>query len=187
MNETASGIVAAAEGGQRKARVRRMRIAASIAAACMLAAGGALATSGSAYADPGEAFLPIVNATTGQCLEDLGNGNGDGGVATGPSDGSSNQQWPVDVFGPDGYGGSVTAFKNAATGECLENISYSGGYYNLFTAPCDGSINQQWDNFPFGSAYLYYNEGSHLCLESNQEGYAYAQTCNIYHWQFWTS
>jgi hypothetical protein len=193
MNETAIGAaaagaaVSAGPSGQKKARVRRARRAASVVAVCVLATGGALALSAPAYALAGVPYPPLVNAVSGQCLQDDGNGNGDGYVATASCDGSTSQQWVVTVYGSDGQGNTITSFQDAATGECLENDSYGGGYGNLFTAPCTGSNAQQWDNIQDGDYYFYYNEQSGLCLESDQVGYAYGQVCNPADWQYWES
>jgi hypothetical protein len=176
----------AGPSGRNKTRARRLRrAAAALAAVCALSGGAALALAGPASAAAGQ-FVTIINGVTGQCLQNV-----NGVVSTQPCDGSSNQVWYVSggQTGDNPY--STFGFQSLASPvyqpPLLTSDSSYGYYGNLSIQPDDLGADQLWDDYPSGSALgdQLENAQTGLCLESDQYGNAYAQQCNVNHWQYW--
>lgn len=164
----------------RTRRVRRVRraLGGSLAATAM-AAGLAVATSGTAHADSSFTVHVSPNNTLGLLLDVNGASQSPGaGVIDWYANGGQNQSWTFISFGNSNY-----EIQNVNSGQCLTTDGVAGD--SVYQLQCTGSLPQLWHTAltPSGAgAYAIQNDWSYLFLDVNNASPWAGTTIDTWYW-----
>jgi len=89
--------------------------------------------------------------------------------------------WQYDLMTPGGVSYSVWAWKDVATGRCLDSNAAGNLYTNSCQAP--GNTYQTWVGGVISNEIV--DEQTGLCLDGNSAGQAYTHACNGGGYQLW--